>query len=168
MSIDFNCDIVEQAVVFLSVDHAHVDSEEEEMFTQTLVIDKSVKVVPASPRPPRETPWRFTDAGKNLNWNRRSKSAALVQVLTHKELIKQAACGDCEKFVALSKIKTNQLKKVMNPHKEEWPEVSTECSVRGRRLCHVKRLRWEAEPKEGPERKRRRCLDAPGVWVMEA
>lgn len=132
------------------------------------VTDNSVKVVPAPPRPPRETPWRFTDAGKKLNWNRRSKSAALVQVLTHQALMKQAALAEFDKFVALSEIKTNQLKKVMNPHKEEWPEVSTECSVRGRRLCPVKRLRWEAEPKEGPERKRRRCLDATGVWVLEA
>ena len=131
--------------------------------------DCVVNVLRATPPFPRVDWWRHTELGKKLNWNKRGKSVRLVQVLTHQNLKKRVAAGafeDGEEFSRLSKVKAEQMGKIMNPHKEEWQTPEKECHVTGRRVTGVKRLRWEADPIEGPEPKRRRVGDASGCWVI--
>lgn len=152
-----------------------------------------VNVLRAPPPFPCVKWWRHTEAGKKLNWDKRGNSVRLVQVLTHQNLKKRVAAGalqnsedfsdrpqtryllkvikerqdQAEQFSRLSELKAGQMGKIMNPHKEEWQTPEKECHVTGRRVTGVKRLRWEADPLEGPEAKRRRGGNTGGVWVID-
>lgn len=107
-----------------------------------------VKVVSANPRPPRVEWWRHTQQGKQLNWSKRGSPIDLRKVMCYQNLKKQTGLQE------LSNVKADQLKKHINPHKEEWQTPEKECHVTGRHMCGVKRLRWEAEPMNGAEPKR--------------